>query len=342
MRRMLWRVKPFQELRIVEIAGAEAGAYASKLFADLGAGVVRVEPPGGDRRRETGEPWGSKGTTFAYLNTSKQATVLDVASDDGASALREVLGRADVLIESAAPDPLVPVSADGEHPRLVRVLISPFGLSGPYSGFRSNAFTDEAIGGHLYLNGEPSREPIRRPGLHTAYQAGTHAFIGAMAALLARERTGRGQTVEVSHYEGLASLHQHTTTMWTHAGHILRREGNRQPGLWHPVGVYACKDGYVQLSLPSAAMVEPFLQAAGLGHLLDDPRLATDLARGTHKDDFDEGIRPWLMAHTIEEIVSLGQAVGTPVGRCRECSRSSRMGISRRGASGPRLMASRR
>ncbi|MFN0145394.1 MAG: CaiB/BaiF CoA transferase family protein [Dehalococcoidia bacterium] len=301
---------------MVEFAGAEAGAYCAKLFADLGAKVIKVEPPGGDPRRLDGERWGEIGTTFAYLNTSKTAVELDPASPAGRGRLRELLDAADVLVESSAPEPLQPLSlgAGGAPPRLVRVAISPFGLSGPYSGFRSNTFTDDAIGGHLYLNGEPRREPIRRPGLHTAYQAGTQAFVGAMAALLARERTGAGQAVEVSHFEGIASLHQHTVSMWTHGGFILRREGNRQPGLWHPVGVYRCKDGYVQLSLPSQRMVEPFLLAAGLGSMLQDSRFADDYARGTHKDQFDAAIEPWLMAHTVEEVVALGQAVHTPVG----------------------------
>ncbi len=315
-------MKPFDELRVVEIAGAEAGAYAAKLFADFGATVLKIEPPGGDTRRSDGEPWraaastdeASVGSTWAYLNTSKQSHVVNLSSAAGEAELADLLKQSDVVIESAAPDPLLPRSASIEAPQLVKTWISPFGVGGPYSEFRSNTFTDEAIGGHLYLNGEPDREPIQRPGLHSAYQAGTHAFIGTMAALWARERIGKGQTVEIAHFDGFASLHQHTTTMWSLAGHMLMREGNRQPGQWHPVGVYPCRDGYVQLSLPAARMVEPFLQAAGLGELLDDPRFATDAARATHKDEFDAAILPWLMAHTVDEIVELGQAVRTPVG----------------------------
>ncbi len=140
------------------------------------------------------------------------------------------------------------------------------------------------------------------------------AFIGSMAALLAREQTGRGQTVEVSHFEGLASLHQHTSVMWTHAGHVLKREGNSQPGFWHPVGVYPCRDGYVALALPAAAFVEPFLAAAGLSELLADPRFGDDLSRGRHKREFDAAITPWLKEHDAVEIVRLGQEVFTPVG----------------------------
>jgi len=307
-------LKAFAALRIVELAGSEAGAYATKLFADHGASVIRVEPMGGDPRRSEGVDWGGTGTTWAYLNTSKQACQLDLSSAAGRAALMGLLDGADAVFESASPDPLDPVSIDAPQRELIKTYISPFGGSGPYSGYRSNVFTDDAIGGHLYLNGEPDREPIRRPGLHAMYQSGTQAFIGTMAALRAREESGEGQVVEVSHFEGFVSLHQHTTSMWMHGGHMLRRERNRQPGFWHPIGVYRCRDGYVQISLPSTAMTEPFLLAAGLAEVAADPRFSDDYSRGIHKDEFDEAIRPWLMAHSAEEIVALGQSVFTPVG----------------------------
>ena len=309
-------MKPFEALRIVEIAGSAAGAYAAKVFADYGATVIKVEPPGGDPLRSEGEPWqldsGEQvGTTWAYLNTSKRSLVLEEGDDAG---LAELLTGADAAIESSSPDPLTARTDGLGDERLVRTRISPFGSSGPYAGYRSNLFTDEAIGGQLYPNGEPSREPIRRPGLHVAYQAGTHAFIGTMGALRVREQTGRGQTVEVAHFEGLASLHQHTTTMWTHGGHILKRDGNRQAGPWHPVGVYPCRDDYVQLSMASGAKLMDFLALAGLTEMLEDPRFNEDYARGTHKDEFDEALRPWLMEHSAEEIVAAGHQVFAPVG----------------------------
>lgn len=308
-------MKRFEDLRIVEIADSAAGAYAAKLFADYGASVVRVEPPSGDPGRAEGEDWHGTGTTYAYLNTSKRAIALDLHDGAGRRRLDELLEGADVVIESSSPEPLTAVTDGDTPPRLVRTRISPFGDDGPYRDFRSNEFTDDAIGGHLYVNGEPSREPIRRPGLHALYQAGLHGYIGTMAALWARERTGRGQTVEVAHLEGLASLHQHTTTMWTHAGHIIRREGNRQPGQWHPVGCYPCKDGYVHLALASGLKLADFLAAGGAGELMDDPRFGIDHQRGMHKDEFDEALLPWLMEHTVDEIVELGQAVFAPVGR---------------------------
>ena len=307
-------MKPFQELFIVEIAGSQAGAFAAKLFADYGASLVRVEQPGGDPLRQAGELMGEMGSEFAYLNTSKRVVCLDLGTDAGMRDLERLLAVADAVIESSAPDPLRPVSSGlgGDH--IVRLHLSPFGLTGPYAGYRSNVFTDDAISGHMALSGEPDREPIRRAGMHTHFQAGMHGFIGCMAALLARERTGRGQTVEVSHFEGMAALHQHTISMWTHGGHIIRREGNSQPGVWHPVGVYPCKDGYVFLGHSTGAKLVPFLEVLGLGHLLEDPRFATDGARGANKRAFDEALIPRLMELTEHEITELGRAVFSPIG----------------------------
>jgi crotonobetainyl-CoA:carnitine CoA-transferase CaiB-like acyl-CoA transferase len=307
-------MKPFRELQVVEIAGSQAGAFTAKLFADYGASVVRVEPPGGDPLRPNGEPWGPVGTEFAFLNTSKQSVCLDLASGAGLPELGRLLGRADLVVESSAPGPLCPVTATLGGSHLVRAYLSPFGLSGPYAGYRSNVFTDDAIGGHLGLSGEPDREPLRRAGLHTRFQAGIHGFIGAMAALLAREQLGRGQTVEVAHFEGMAALHQHTISMWTHGGHLLRREGNAQPGPWHPGGVYPCKDGHVFLGHATGAKLIPFVDVLGYGHLFEDPRFATDGARGANKRAFDEALQPRLMELTLAEILDLGRAVFSPIG----------------------------
>ncbi len=305
-------VRAFGDLLVLEIAGSVAGAYAGKLFADHGAGVVKIEPPGGDPMRHEGEDWEGLGTLFAYLNTSKRSRVLDWSSEPGRTELWDWLSSADAVIESSAPDPLEPITLGYGGDQLIKTYISPFGLTGPYAGYRSNEFTDDAIGGHLYLNGEPDREPITRPGHHSEYQAGLQAFIGTMAALRARTHSGRGQTVEVSHFEGMASLHQHTTAMWTHAGFIPRREGNTQPGPWHPIGIYPCKNRYVLLAIGNS--VREFLAAAGLSELQDDPNVGDPLVRGQNKRAFDAAILPWLMEHTAEEIVALGQGVFAPVG----------------------------
>ena len=314
---------PCSNLRAIEVAGSPAGAYAGRLLAACGAEVLRLEPSGGDPWRQVGEQWKGVGAGYAYLNVGKRAARLRPSADGGRGQVLDLIerGRVDVLIESSAPGPLEPLIDEADAPQAVLLRISPFGLGsasrevwGRAGPPRSNGFTDDAWSGHLYLNGAPERAPIARPGLHSCCQAGVHAVIGGLAALLARPAIGRGQVVDVSHVEALAALHQYTTVMWTQAGYILRRVGNSQGGPWHPVGVHRCKDGHVALSMPSREMLQPFLEAAGLSHVLEDPRFAEDADRAEHRAEFDRAIDPWMMAHTAAEIIELGERVRVPIG----------------------------
>ncbi len=314
---------PCSNLRVIEVAGSPAGAYAGRLLAACGAEVLRLEPPGGDPWREVGERWRGVGAEYAYLNVGKRAGRLRQSADSGRGQILELIERGgiDVVVESSAPGPLEPLIEESDASQTVLLRISPFGLGAGASDVwrgtgppRSNEFTDDAWSGHTFLNGRADREPIVRPGLHAHCQAGAHAAIGGLAALLARTRTGCGQTVDVSHVEGLAAMHQYTTVMWTQAGHVLPRVGNTQGGPWHPIGVYRCKDGYVFLAMPSWEMVRPFLLAAGLDGVAEDPRFIQDVDRAHNRLEFDRAIEPWLMAHTATEIIGLGERVRVPIG----------------------------
>jgi crotonobetainyl-CoA:carnitine CoA-transferase CaiB-like acyl-CoA transferase len=304
---------PFQDLLVVEIAGSVAGGYAGKLFAGFGATVLLIEPPEGDPARAIGERLDGCGTLFAYLHTGKHSVALDLSTATGRTRFDGLLARADVVIESASPGPLQPLTADHPAERLVKLYVSPFGLSGPYRRYRSTQFTDYAAGGQMYVTGEPEREPLQGAGRQPEYAAGTYGLIAALAALRHRYQTGAGQTIDVSHMEAMASLHQWTSVKWTHTGTIERRIGNRYSSA-HPITIYPCKDGYIALSAASDLAAERFLSVIGLGHLLADRRFATGLDRLEHWQAFDAELLPWLMAHTVEEIVSLGQAVRVPVG----------------------------
>ena len=136
-------MKEFESLRIVEIAGSSAGAYAAKMFADHGAAVIKIEPPDGDPLRSEGEAWTLPsgdvvGTSWAYLNTSKQLVTL---AESDRAGLESLLAEADAVIESSSPEPLNSRVDTSNNMRLVSTRISPFGSSGPYSTYRSNLFT---------------------------------------------------------------------------------------------------------------------------------------------------------------------------------------------------------
>lgn len=299
----------FESLRVLEISGAEAGALAAKWLGDLGAAVIRLEPPA------SGEKPTPKAADRALRDTGKRLRTLDPTTPAGHAEFLRWLDWAHVSIESASPGPLVPRPEPAARPDLIRVLISPFGLGGPLGHFRSNAFTDEAFAGHLALNGEPGRPPIARPGRLADHQAGMHALIGALAAWRIRDATGAGRTVSISHLEGLVSLHQHTITMFAHDRHVLGRSGNRQPGYWHPAGLYRCQDGHVALHVSGQAVRDRLLVVAGLEEALLDPRFADDLALARHKDEFDALLDPWLRERAVDDVVARLQAARVPAGR---------------------------
>ena len=140
-------MKTFDQLHILEITGSAAGAFAAKLFADYGAQVTKLEPPEGDPARAKQVAGTGVSPVFAYLNTGKRSRAIDLESEAGRGELDRWLGWADVVIESSAPDPLEPRSGAPDRPELIAVRISPFGSSGPYADYRSNEFTDEAVGG---------------------------------------------------------------------------------------------------------------------------------------------------------------------------------------------------
>ena len=244
----------FQGLEVVELAGSLAGAQAGKLLADLGARVLKVEPAGGDPAR-------AHTATWAWFNTSKSSRLLPEGPDQAAEALAELVQGADVLIESSSPDPLRPIAqpAGAALDHLVRVLISPFGADGPYAAWRSTDLCDQAVSGHLYLSGDPDREPLQGPASQAALAAGVFAAIGALAAAGERRRSGRGQTVEVTHHEVMVALHQFTELKWTHGGEVLRRMGNRYAGPGSPIGMYRAGDGPLALTVATAGHMEVLL-----------------------------------------------------------------------------------
>ena len=293
-----------RDQHVVEIVGSPAGRYAGKLFRDSGARVVQLCPE--ENPDEDTPP---------ALDAGKQQEPLESDPERRSTQLDSWLSWADVVIESAAPGTLISQVPGKGFPRLIHLRISPFDTSGPYAHYQSNAFTDQAFGGQLYLSGESHREPLGHPAPYSHYQAGLHGFIGALGALRARDRNGAGQGVAVNHFEGMVSLHQHTLTMWSHGRHVLKREGNHQPGLWHPAGVYPCRDGHVMLVLSSSSHRDQFLVEAGIPEILADPRFANDLALAQNKNAFDEALEPWLLAHTADEIIFTATRSGTPAGK---------------------------
>ncbi|MDE2934739.1 MAG: CoA transferase [Chloroflexota bacterium] len=300
---------------VVELGGGVASAYCGRLLAGAGGDVVTCEPETGSPLRSDHPllPDGSS-ALFEYLGMYKRSAVL--ADGD----LDRLVANADIVIDEvdveAGKTPAV-VEARMErfrsrNPRLVAVVCSPFGLTGPYSDRRSSDLVDWAMSGYAAITGDPDREPLQAGGPWCAYVNGLTASVGAMAALRTAEQTGRGQLVDVAAMDAMTALHQWSIVLATHQGVRKRRSGNRHAESFHPLGILPCQDGAVCIAVSSSAQWEGFCLALEMPELLEDERFATGGDRFDNAGELDAIILPWLLERPRREIVERLQECNVP------------------------------
>lgn len=239
-------------VRVLDFTGA-AGQYATKLLADLGADVVRVEPPVGSPARNRppfadDDPSPNRSIAFWYWNTSKRSVTLDISTDDGRALLHRLLPRFDVLVHTfqsadAAALGLTRDTLAAVHPGLITCSITPYGDWGPHAGYLGGDLVVEAMSGMVWLAGYPDRAPIQPPGEQAAVCGGIQAAQGILLALLMRDTTGRGQHVEVSQQEAMGLTQETAMQFWDMRRELRKRQGETKllPG----IGTYECADGYI-------------------------------------------------------------------------------------------------
>ncbi len=297
-------------MRVLELSEREeAAAFCGKLFARWGAEVIRVEPPGRPRPPEALD---------RYLHGGKRRVALDYGSDAGRETLDRLAASCDVLVTDAPAAEVERLhlldAGDGAGPR-VRTSITPFGLSGPYRDWEATASTLLALGGYTWLHGDIGRTPLTMPGNYAYYQAGTYAYVAALAAEL-QSRGDAGATparIEVSVVEALASLHQFTFVMATHGGTVRSRHGNRWENL-EPTGLLPCKDGWWSMNV-LGNFWEPFTLWLGMPELATDPRFEQNSDRIEHADELEEILEQFFADIPPKQVFKDGQEIWrVPVG----------------------------
>jgi crotonobetainyl-CoA:carnitine CoA-transferase CaiB-like acyl-CoA transferase len=312
------------DLRVIELAQGIAGPYCGKLFAELGAEVIKIEPPAGDRSRRLGpfphdEPHAEKSGLYLHLNTGKKSITLDAGVASGQTILKKLLAKADVLIEDEASR--LDDAPSAKLPDLVRVSITPFGSTGPYKDYRGNSLTAMAMSTIMYNTGEPDREPLTTGGTPADYIAGIHGWVGALAALAYRAREGRGQHVDVSVAEAAACADEYNAAMYGFQGAIRRRYYSRHI-FGYPYDILPCKDGYVVVIPGASGFPQRGMVAEGsvspMALMMENPELdqteffKSGQARMVRWQEFDELLLPWLREHDAQEIVMTAQALRMP------------------------------
>lgn len=312
-------LKSFSDLVILEMAHIYNGPYCGLLFAHLGAEVIKVEPLTGERLRSRAR--GDRDPhEFVMLNSNKKSVALDLKTEEGKEVFLRLLDKADVLIENYAPGTLDrlglgPKSLLERNPRLVVASGKGYGTSGPYATMPAMDLTVQAMSGAISTTGFPDGAPVKTGPAFTDFSGGIHLFGGAMAALYDREKTGKGQVVEVSMHDTIYPMLTSALSMlYNYPDTVLpERTGNRHSGLGiAPYNVYRASDGWLAIICSSDRHWTRLAEALGIQEAVEDPRFADPVLRSEHMDALDAIITAATSELTRDEISAKLNIAGVP------------------------------
>ena len=311
---------PLAGVRVLELGQVVAGPYCGQVLADLGADVVKVEPPGiGDVLRQWGwTPEGGDSLWWRVAARGKRSITVDLRTNDGQALVRRLVRDVDVVVENFRPGTLEKwglgydaLSADNAG--LVLVRVSGFGQDGPYSGRAGYAAVGEAMGGLRALTGYPDRPPVR-VGLSLGDSlTGLTAAVGALAALVERQTSRLGQVVDAALYESVLALTEALVPEWSVAGLVRERTGATLRGI-APSNVYPTADGEVLVAANQDSVFARLCEVMGRSELTTDPRYADHRARGEHQEELDALIGDWTRTQPAQQLLEALHDAGVPAG----------------------------
>jgi len=315
------RSGPLAGLRVIEAGQLIAGPFCGQLLGDFGAEVIKIEPPGsGDplrswRRMEGGGPslW------WPIIARNKKSITLDLRQTAGQELARRLIANADVLIENFRPGTMEKWNLGYEalaaaNPRLVMARMSGFGQTGPYSQQAGFGSIGEAMGGLRYVTGYPDRPPSRVGISIGDSLTALFGALGVLSALLARERSGRGQMVDAALYESVLAIMECLVTEFQQTGQVRERSGPTLPGV-APSNVYACADGIsVVIGANGNNVFVRLCQAMSQPELASQGRFDTDEKRGALQDELDRIISEWTARLPSASVLALMRQFAVPAG----------------------------
>ncbi|HKZ73712.1 MAG TPA: CoA transferase [Steroidobacteraceae bacterium] len=312
---------PLADLRVIELGTLLAGPFCGQLLGDMGAEVVKIEPPGqGDPMRLWGrEKAHGKSLWWPVVARNKKAITLDLRQEEGQALLRELVAKADFLLENFRPGTMERWNSgwpqlSAVNPRLIMIRVSGFGQTGPYSRQAGFGAIGEAMGGLRYVVGDPGTPPSRVGISIGDSLAATFACVGALAALHHREVTGRGQVVDSAIYEAVLGMMESLVTEYDKAGYIRERTGAILPNV-APSNVYPTQDGHMVLIAANQDTVFSRLcEAMGRPELATHAKYATHAARGANQAELDALVGEWTRTKTRDAVLRLMEDAGVPAG----------------------------
>ena len=309
-------VRPLDGLRVLDFTRVLAGPFATALLADLGAEVIKIEPPHGDDYRAIGPMRNGQSALFAVMNRNKKSVVLDLKNPTAVRLVLELAEKADVVIENFRPGVvdrlgIGPGVLRARSPRLVYVSLSGFGQNGPLANRPAYDIVVQAMSGLMEATGSPDGPPTLVGEAVSDVVSGLFASWATLAALHQVAQTGQGQHVDLAMFDSTLSLLATSTARYLFTGQAPRRVGNRHP-LSAPFGVYRARDGLFVLAVLNTKLFAALAGALQRHELANDPRYATDELRSSHEPELRAVIERWSAGQTVEETVQRLEAAGVP------------------------------
>ena len=312
-------------LRVLDLSGHRA-QLAGRLLADMGADVIKIEPPGGDPARTIGpfvndEPHRDRSLFFWFYNLNKRSLTLDIGSPQGAEIFRRLVKSADVVIESFAPGRMAEMKLGWDdlravNPSLILLSIAPFGQTGPYRDFDADDTVLTALSGMLYVNGYPGRAPVRPLGLQAYHSSSYFGAIAVMCALFARDRNGEGSWIDLSMQESTAAAVEHVAGSYFENGIAEPRRGTLHWSRFFRVG--RCKDGYIMhCTLGDWTSLIEWVKSDGKAADLVAPEYDQVLYRFQMAEHLFDVLDEWVKDYGRDELLERAQLLRQPYATVR-------------------------
>ena len=312
-------------LRVLDLCDVK-GALCAKLLGDMGADVIKIEPPGGDVMRKIGpfldgKPHPDRSLLFWFYNTSKRSITLNLRLPAGQEILRQLARKTDVVLESSAPGALAQLGLGYDelkrsNPQVVLTSITPFGQTGPYRDYKSSDAIAEALGGMVYVNGSSDEPPLQALGLQAYHSASFFAAIGTMSALWARDASGEGQWVDISIQDAVAACVEHVAPFYHQGLGIETRRGSLHWSRYFRV--VRCKDGYLMhCALGDWTSLVEWVKMDNKAQDLEDPQWEDPQFRKAQAEHLFDVLDDWAKDYTIAELMEGAQLRRIPYAMVR-------------------------
>lgn len=306
-------------IKVIDLTRVISGPFCTLLLADMGAEVIKIEPPKGDNVRNQGEFIDGYSSYFAQFNRNKKSVVLDLYQNDDKEKLKLLLKNADVIVDNFRPGVLAKMGLDSKtltsiNPRLIQASVNGFGSSGKYSQRPAFDFIAQAISGFMSLNGSDKTGPVRTAAPISDLIAGLYCAFGIVTAINARHNTKKGQVVETSLTSSLISLMAYLSAEYFVTDKTPKKSGNDHPIL-SPYGLFKTKDGNIAIAPANDKLCNIFLRTLNLEYLLDDDLYKTNSLRMINRDKLNDIINKTTESNTTDYWIKKLNESGCPAGK---------------------------